>query len=142
MHMPQDFSTAFKVDQTPDEAFAAINDVRSWWTGDIIGSTDVLGGEFTYRYGDMHYSKQKITELVPGEKVVWTVLDGRINFVDDKDEWTGTTIRFEIARKDDRTEVRFTHVGLVPENQCFNGCSNAWTYYINDSLRGLIAGGA
>jgi len=70
------------------------------------------------------------------------VLDGRINFVDDKDEWTGTTIRFEIARKDDRTEVRFTHVGLVPENECFNGCSNAWTYYINDSLRGLIVGGA
>jgi hypothetical protein len=142
MQMPNDFTTAFTVDQAPDAAFAAINNVRGWWTGDIDGSTDVLGSEFTYRYEDMHYSKQKVTELVPGEKVVWRVLDGRINFVDDKDEWTGTTITFDIARTGDRTEVRFTHVGLVPENECFNGCSNAWTYYINDSLRDLIAGGA
>jgi hypothetical protein len=140
--MPNDFTTAFTVDQAPDAAFAAINNVRGWWTGDIDGSTDALGDEFTYRYEDMHYSKQKVTELVPGEKVVWRVLDGRINFVDDKDEWTGTTITFDIARTGDRTEVRFTHVGLVPENECFNGCSNAWTYYINDSLRDLIAGGA
>ena len=136
--MQQDFSIAFTLEQTPGAVFKAINDVRSWWTGDVAGATDVLGAEFTYRYADMHYSKHKITELIPGEKVVWTVLDGHIDFVDNKDEWIGTTIEFEIARKDERTEIRFTHVGLVPQNQCFNGCSNAWTYYINDSLRGLI----
>ena len=66
----QNFSTTFVVNRTPEEAFAAINNVRRWWSGDIEGSTDTLGGEFTYRYEPHHYSKQKVTEFVPGKKVV------------------------------------------------------------------------
>lgn len=65
----QNFSTAFLVDQSPEEAFAAINNVRGWWSGDIKGATDELDAEFTYRYQDVHYSKQRITELVPNKKV-------------------------------------------------------------------------
>ena len=136
----QNFTTSFTVDQTPEEAFAAINNVRGWWSGDIEGGTDKLGDEFTYRYQDIHYSKQKLTELVPGRKVVWTVLDSRLNFVEDKSEWNGTNIVFEIARRGDQTEVRFTHRGLVPEGECYDACSSAWGSYINGSLRGLIAG--
>ena len=135
----QNFTTSFTVDQTPEEAFAAINNVRGWWTGDIEGGTDKLGDEFTYRYQDIHYSKQKLTELVPGRKVAWTVLDSRLNFVEDKSEWNGTNIVFEIARRGDQTEVRFTHRGLVPEGECYDACSSAWGSYINGSLRGLIA---
>jgi len=48
---------------------------------------------------------------------------------------------FEIASKGDKTEVRFTHVGLVPAFECYGGCSGAWGFYINDSLRNLIATG-
>jgi Activator of Hsp90 ATPase homolog 1-like protein len=137
----QNFTTTFTVDQTPDEAFAAINNVRAWWSGKIEGSTDKLGDEFTYRYQDLHYSKQKITELIPGKKVVWLVLDGQLNFVNDKSEWKGTKITFEIARKGDQTEVRFTHVGLVPHYECYGACSNAWGSYMNGSLRTLISTG-
>jgi hypothetical protein len=57
------FSATFTVDETPKEVFAAINNVRGWWTGEIQGNTDCLGEEFTYRYKAAHYSKQRITEL-------------------------------------------------------------------------------
>ena len=139
----QNFTTTFTVAQTPEEAFAAINNVRGWWSGEpgIEGSTDKLGDEFTYRYKPHHYSKQKITELIPGKKVVWLVLDGQLNFVNDKSEWKGTKITFEIARKGDQTEVRFTHVGLVPHYECYGACSNAWGSYMNGSLRNLITTG-
>jgi hypothetical protein len=137
----QSLTTTFTVDQTPDEAFAAINNVRGWWSGQIDGDTDQLGAEWTYRYEDVHLSKQKISELVPGKKVVWDVLDGYLNFVEDKTEWKGTKIVFDIARNGDKTEVRFTHEGLVPEYECFDLCSNAWGFYINGSLRSLIATG-
>jgi len=137
----QNLTITFTVDQTPEQAFAAINDVRGWWSGDIEGSTDKLGDEFTYRYKDVHYSKQKITEFIPGKKVVWLVIDGYLGFVEDKTEWKGTRITFEVSKKGEQTEVRFTHVGLVPENECFDKCSNAWGFYISGSLRSLIATG-
>ena len=143
MKKVQNYTTAFTVEKTPKEVFAAINNVRGWWTGEpgIEGSTNKLGDEFTYRYTPHHYSKQKITEFIPGKKIVWRVEDSSINFVKDKSEWKGTEITFEIAKKGDKTEVRFTHVGLVPEVECYGACSNAWGSYIKSSLRGLIREG-
>lgn len=89
----------------------------------------------------LHRSTQKIAEFVPGKKVVWHVLDSHINLVKVKGEWKSTDIIFEIAKKDDKTELRFTHVGLVPAIECYGDCSGAWSFYINDSLRSLITTG-
>ncbi len=137
----QNYTTSFTVDQSPEEVFAAVNNVRGWWSEDIEGSSDTLGAEFTFHSQDVHRSTQKITELVPGTKVVWHVLDSQINFVKDKTEWTGTDIVFEITRKGDRTELRFTHVGLIPAIECYGSCSDAWGFYINHSLFALISKG-
>lgn len=137
----QDYTTSFVVDQSPEQIFAAINNVCGWWSGDIEGRTDELGTAFTYRYEDIHRSTQKITEWVPGKKVVWRVLDARISFVKDKAEWNGTDIVFEIARKGEKTELRFTHIGLLPAIECYGKCSGAWGFYINESLRSLITTG-
>jgi hypothetical protein len=135
------FTTTIVVDQTPQEAFDAINDVRGWWSGEIEGRTDALGAEWTYSYKTLHRTTQRITELVAGKKIVWHVTDSQINFVKDKSEWDGTDIVFEIAKKGDKTEVRFTHAGLVPTIECYDGCSGAWGFYVNESLRTFIAKG-
>ena len=135
------FTTAFSVDKTPQEVFDAVKNVRGWWSEAIEGSADEVGASFKYRHGDLHLSTQRITELVPGKKVVWHVLDSRINFVKDKTEWNGTDIVFEIARKGAKTELRMTHVGLVPSLECFEDCKGGWGFYFNDSLRRLITTG-
>ena len=137
----QSYAISFAVDQSPKKVFDAINNVRGWWSEEIDGSTDRLGAEFKFHYKELHLSTQKITEWVPGKKVVWHVLDSRINFVKDKTEWKGTDIVFAIARKGDKTELRFTHVGLVPAIECYGDCSGAWRFYINESLRSLIETG-
>jgi len=136
----KDFTTTILVDQTPEEAFNAINKVRGWWTGEpgVEGNTDKLGDEFTYGYKDLHYSKQKVTELIPGKKIVWLITDSKLNFTKDKTEWTGTSIIFDISEKNNKTQIRFTHVGLVPAFECYGDCSNAWSSYINDSLWSFI----
>jgi hypothetical protein len=135
------FTTTISVDATPSEAFAAINNVRGWWSGEIDGATDALGAGFTYRYKDAHRSTQQIMELIPGKKVAWHVSDSHLSFVKDKSEWTGTDIVFDISAKGDKTEVRFTHSGLEPEIECYGSCSNAWGTLINRNLRGLISTG-
>lgn len=137
----QDHTITFTVDQTPEEAFTAINNVRGWWSGNLEGNTNKLGDVFTYRYEDVHYSKQKITEMIPGKKVVWHVLEAKLNFVKDKNEWNGTNIVFEISKKGGKTEVHFTHQGLVPQFECYDSCSDAWGGYVKGSLRSLITKG-
>lgn len=139
--MTDSIEHSFTVDQTPDEAFAAITDPRAWWSEGIVGKTDELGAEFIYRYKDMHYSKHRVAALVPGERVVWRVLESHLSFVDDRTEWDGTEVTFDIARKGDKTEVRFRHLGLGPKQACFDRCSSAWRSYVTGSLRKLIAEG-
>ena len=135
------YTTTFTVDESPDEVFNAINNVREWWSEDIEGSTDKLGAEWTYNYHGVQYKKQQITELVPGKKVVWHVVNSSVNFAEEEAEWTGTDIVFEITQKGHKTEVHFTHVGLVPAMVCYEDCSGAWDAVINDSLRSLITTG-
>lgn len=139
----KDYTVSILVDQTPEQAFAAITNVRGWWTGEpgAKGGTEKLGDEFTYTYKPYHYSKQKIAEIVPGEKVVWHITESNLSFIEDKDEWTGTDIVFEVSKKGPKTEVRFTHKGLVPKIECYNACSDAWGSYITGGLRELITKG-
>ena len=136
----QNYTTTFMVDQTPEATFAAINDVRGWFSK-IEGDTDKPGAVFYYHYEDVHRCTFKITEFVPGRKVVWQVLQNYFNFTKDPTEWTDTDIVFEIARKGDKTEVHFTHVGLVPAYECFDACSKAWESCITGSLHDLITTG-
>jgi hypothetical protein len=135
------YTTAFLVDQTPAEAFNAINDVRGWWTENMEGQSKKLNDEFTVYFGDVHVSTQKLVEVIPNKKVVWLVTDSNLNFISDKSEWTNTQISFEVSKVDDKTQVRFTHVGLAPEVECFDACSNAWSEYIHQSLFPLISTG-
>src|SRR5258708_20602933 len=120
----QNVHTTLRVDQTQQEGFAAIHNVRGWWSGEIEGDNDKLGAEFTYRYKDVHRSKQKITEFIPGKKVVWHVLESHLSFVEDKSEWNDTDFIFDISEKEGKTEVCFTHIGLVPQSECYGICSN------------------
>ncbi len=133
-----DFSTSFTVDQTPAEVFAAINDVRGWWTGDIDGRSSALDDEFTYRHEDVHRSTQRVTELLPARRVVWLVTDAQLTFAADPQDWKGSRIVFEISPGTDGTDLHFTHIGLTPDTSCYEACSSAWGYFINGSLRRRI----
>jgi hypothetical protein len=135
------YSTSYTVEQSPDEVYAAVLDVRSWWTGEVEGSTDDVGAEFTYRHPPQHYSRQRVTELEPGRRVVWQVIDSNLSFVSVPDEWTGSEIVFDIAAVDGGTELRFTHVGLVPDVECYGACSTGWRHYVSGSLHSLITTG-
>ena len=137
----QNFTTTLLVDQSPEEVFKAINNVSAWWHGEIEGRTTNLNDEFSYRMKEFHFSKQRITELIQNQKVEWLVTESKLSFTEKPDEWTGTTIRFEISEIDGKTQLRFSHIGLTPEFECYGDCSNGWSMLIHESLLSLLTVG-
>lgn len=135
-----DFTTTIFVDQTPDEAYLAILNIGGWWTGTNEGRCDELGSTFVHRDGEVHYCQLRVTELTPGRRVTWRVLENNFDFVANQDEWKGTEVTFEIAEAQERTVICFTHRGLSPEFECYGVCSNAWGSLIRGRLGTLISG--
>ncbi len=150
-----DFTLALLVDQSPEQVFKAVTNVRGWWSEEIEGPTTKADEEFKYHFEDIHNCQIKVTEVIPYKKVLWHVLDNHFRpglFAEpshpsstadgfDSKEWIDTKISFEIAKKENGTELRFTHFGLIPEYACFEVCSNGWNHYIGKSLLALITTG-
>jgi hypothetical protein len=70
----KNFTTTLIVDQTPEEVFNVVRNVRGWWSGyyseEIKGDTEELNDEFSFRAGGgAHYSRQKLIEVIPNKKV-------------------------------------------------------------------------
>lgn len=132
---------SFRVPRSPMEVFDAINRVQDWWIGEIEGTAHAEGAVFTYQYKPYHRTVQQVLQLVPGERIVWKVLESHIHFVKDQAEWKDTTLVFEIEEKTGETEVRFTHLGLTPKLECFGNCSSGWRHYVETSLPSLLRTG-
>lgn len=139
----KDFTINAWVNKTPQEVFKAITNVRAWWTGyyseQFTGNSANLNDEFSFRAGEgAHYSKQKLTEVIPNQKIVWDVIESELSFLQKTDEWTGTKVIFEISEHDGKTQLTFTHQGLKPEVECYDSCAPTWTQYVQHKLLPLI----
>lgn len=138
----KDFTLTMMVNKTPEEVFNSINNVPGWWSEDFKGNSKKLNDVFEVTFfGDVHYSKHKLIEVIPNKKIVWQVLDSKLNFLENKSEWTGTKNIFEISKEGSKTKIKFTHEGLVPTIECYKDCYNGWHYYLKESLVPFIEKG-
>jgi hypothetical protein len=136
----QDYNASITVNATAQEVFNAINNVRGWWSKSFEGHVEKLNDIFTVRFGDV-YITSEIVEFIPGKKTVWHVMDCNKPWLKNTKEWNDTKMSWEISEKNKKTEIRFNHLGLVPEIECFDACSNAWSQYIQGSLFKLLTEG-
>ena len=134
----ENFTTSILVDKDPAAAFDAIKNFRAWWSEEIEGNTDQLNETFFYHYKDVHLSKIKLIEVIPEKKLVYQVIDNQFNFTKDKSEWINTKLVFDLIPEGGKTKIVFTHEGLVPAYECYNVCHDAWSGYIQGSLKSLI----
>ncbi|OBG11780.1 hypothetical protein A5765_16925 [Mycolicibacterium celeriflavum] len=130
------------VPNTPEEVFEAVTNVDKWWSEGIDGETAAVGGEFTFTDFTDLWCRFRLTEVTPPRRMVWQVVDSRLDFVEDHTEWTGTQVIFDITPNPGGTSLRFTHEGLRPTVECYEACSRGWDFYINRSLPNLLTAGA
>ena len=138
----ESYATAIEVARPAKDVFNAINDVTKWWSRDFEGSSTKLNDEFIINHPGLHYSKQKVVELIPGTRVVWLVTGSNLSWLkDNKEEWTGTKMIFEISGERGNTSLAFRHEGLSPEKECYEACKRGWDIVIDSWLLHFISFG-
>lgn len=137
----KNFTTTSTVNKNISDAFNSIKNFRGWWSEEIEGYTDKLGETFFYHYKDVHLCKIKLIEMVEDKQLVYLVIENEFNFTKDKTEWMNTKLIFDVSTEGSNTKIVFTHEGLVPAYECYNVCHDAWTSYIQGSLKNYIETG-
>jgi hypothetical protein len=133
----QDFSYKLTVKATAKEAMKKIAQVNLWWAKNFKGKASKLNDEFSVHFGDT-YVNFKISELVPGKKIVWLVTDCNLGWIKEKKEWKNTEVIYTLTEKGEKTQLDFVHKGLIPESECYNDCKTGWTGHLKGSLQKLI----
>lgn len=136
----QDYTTSMTVVASAHEVFASINSISKWWTENVEGSSQNIGDVFTVHFGAT-FITLKVIESIPDKKIVWHVTDCNKHWLQNKKEWNDTQIIWKITTNSKTTQIDFTHVGLIPNLECYGACENAWAGYLQNSLENLILKG-
>lgn len=138
----ESYTTTIEVRKPVKVVFDCIGNVPAWWSNDFEGRSANTGDEFVIHHPGQHYSKQKLTEVVPNEKIVWLVTESTLSWLKkDRHEWTGTQMIFELTSSEEVTQLRFTHEGLDPRKESYGRCSLGWAMVICEQLFNFITTG-
>jgi hypothetical protein len=126
----------------PGEVFTQLLDVKKWWGyEDLTGSSAKVNDEFIINHPGQHYSKQRVIELVPEQKVVWWITESGLSWLKNQGEWTNTLLVFELMPNGDGTHLHFTHEGLVPGLECYDRITEGWNMIIKERLVNVLKTG-
>ncbi|MGC4021057.1 MAG: SRPBCC domain-containing protein [Cyclobacteriaceae bacterium] len=136
----KNYHKRIKVNDSVDEAMKKISQVNKWWAKKVKGKTEKLNDKFTVDFGKTFVDFQ-ISEFALNKKIVWKITDCNLDWIENKKEWNGTEVVFEISEKKNSTQIDFTHVGLVPDAECYKDCEVGWNEHIGESLVKFIEEG-
>ena len=130
------------VNSSVEEAMKKISKINLWWRKDFSGTTAKLNDKFTVPFGELNgeisFVDFVISEFVPDKKVVWKVTNCNLPWFKDKKEWNNTEVVFKLSEEDGKSKIDFTHIGLVPEVECYEACEKGWDGHITNDLEKFI----
>lgn len=136
----EDYNSVITPRISAEKAFEKITHVWEWWTTNFEGSSQKLNDDFTVRFGET-FVTFKVVESVPSKKIAWLVTACYLHWLKNKTEWKDTQLKWKISSMGDATQIDFTHVGLVPEIECYSDCKKGWDFYSKESLKKLLSEG-
>ena len=115
--------------------------IHEWWTESIEGSAKNSNDWFTVRFGNT-FKAFEVEEIIPDKKIIWKCIDARIDMpsLENKSEWTGTKIVWEMYPENGSTKLEMIHYGLTPSFECYEICENGWLQFL-DSLKNFLSTG-
>lgn len=141
VHIKTGYQAGFTVNVPADTVFALLTTkINAWWTTDVEGAASRTNDIFTIRF-DNTFKTFRVEEINP-EKIIWKCIDAHIDVaaIENKTEWQGTKIIWEIALAGTSTQVNMIHYGLTPSFECYEICEQGWIQFIG-SLNSLITTG-
>lgn len=139
----EDYIHEIEVNSTADRIYHALTqEIPLWWTELFEGSSSEAGNLFTIRFGDQIHKTMRVKELIHKTKIVWSVEDSLIALPELKNqtEWIGTTIVWEMEQKENSSVLMLTHIGLNPDIECYEICSNGWRQFLGSLTKFLETG--
>ena len=134
----KDYHRSIMVNASAESVMQKISQIKLWWRKDFEGSAEKLNNPFTVPFGEHNgetsFVDFVISEKIPNRKVVWKVTDCYLPWFKDKKEWNNTEVVFELSEENGKTKLDFTHVGLVPEVECYTVCEKGWDGHITKDL--------
>ncbi|PWT96763.1 MAG: SRPBCC domain-containing protein [Bacteroidetes bacterium] len=122
------------------DAMKKISQINHWWKNDFSGRAEKLNDTFIVPFTAPSFVDFIVSEEIPGKKLVWKVTDCFLPWFQDKKEWNNTEVVFELSENKGKTRIDFTHVGLVPQMECFEVCQNGWNGHINALMKFINEG--
>lgn len=125
-----------EMDASPATVFDALvtqAGLSAWWT-DATAQPEI-GSEAKFAFGPQgeHVVKMKVTELVPGGKVVWQCVEG---------PWEQTGLfEFDLEAIERGTALRFTHSDWPEADDFFRHCNSKWGFFLGTSLKDYVETG-
>ena len=114
-YIPAHCSVEIEIEKSKREVFDHLINLSKWWPEEYDGESIKLNTEFVLRTGEAHYSKNKVIEFVPDNKLVWLTTES-IRKTDAYD-WTGTKFIFELRPNGNNTLLKFTYDGVVLDSE-------------------------
>lgn len=126
----KNYHNSIIVNASAEESIKKISQVNLWWKNDFTGSAEKLNDKFTVPFGEPSFVDFVVSDFEPGKKIAWKVTDCFLPWFKDKKEWNNTEVVFQLSEENGKTKIDFTHIGLVPEIECYDACEKGWNGHI------------
>ena len=136
------YSTEILIAAKPEAVYQAITKkVDKWWT-ELSNRAEQVGDQLAVRFEKTTTWVMTVIEASPSRSLAWKVAEANhdVEGQTKRDEWKGTTIKWQIAGNDMGSKVTLAHQGLVPALECYEMCEAGWDYFLG-SLKSFLETG-